>query len=83
MHKKNRVLLKSKKFFAEVIFLLWPFELKNKQIGDMGTLNTVYLLFDRTYDILLNRGTPFDTGVDLDPSISLRGKQNLSCQFFK
>ena len=36
-------------------------------------LNSVCLFFDRTYEILLNGGTPFDTGVDLDPSISLKG----------
>ena len=35
--------------------------------------NTFCLFFDRTYEIQLNGGTPFDTGVDLDPSISLKG----------
>jgi len=34
------------------------------------------LLFDRTYEILLNGGTPFDTGVDLDPSISLKASSS-------
>ena len=36
-------------------------------------LNSVCLFLDWTYEILLNGGTPFDTGVDLDPSISLKG----------
>jgi len=27
---------------------------------------------NKTYEILLNGGTPFDTGVDLDPSINLK-----------
>ena len=35
--------------------------------------NTFCLFFDRTYEIQLNGGTPFDTGADLDPSISLKG----------
>ena len=30
--------------------------------------------FHRTYEIHLNGGTPFDIGVDLDPSVSLKGK---------
>ena len=35
--------------------------------------STFCLFFDRTYEIQLNGGTPFDTGVGLDPSISLKG----------
>ena len=31
----------------------------------------------RTYEIQLNGGTPFDTGVDLDPSVSLKGNDRL------
>ena len=36
------------------------------------------LFFDRTYEIQLNGGTPFDTGVDLDPSVSLKGNEFFS-----
>jgi len=35
---------------------------------------------NKTYEILLNGGTPSDTGVDLDPSMNLKGNQSLSCQ---
>lgn len=31
---------------------------------------------NKTYEIQLNGGTPFDTGVDLDPSVSLRASSN-------
>ena len=31
----------------------------------------------RTYEIQLHGGTPFDTGVDLDPSVSLKGNDQL------
>ena len=34
------------------------------------------LFFDRTYEIQLNGGTPFDTGVALDPSVSLKGNES-------
>ena len=33
-----------------------------------------FFFFFRTYEIPLNGGTPFDTGVDLDPSVSLKSK---------
>ena len=41
-------------------------------------LITVCLFFDRTYEILINGGTLFNTGVDLDSSISLKGNQPIS-----
>ena len=52
--------------------------LSRKSLAMWG--NTICLFFDRTYEILLNGGTPSDTGVDLDPSMNLKGNQSLSCQ---
>ena len=34
--------------------------------------------FDRTYEIPLSGGTPYDTGVDLDPSVSLKGNNSFT-----
>lgn len=44
--KKIRILFKSKKFLAEVPFLMWTFEWKSKKFGDMGTLNSSFAATD-------------------------------------
>lgn len=45
-----------------------------------------FTFFDRTYEIPLSGGTPYDTGVDLDPSVSLKGNNFftylLTCSVF-
>ena len=40
---------------------------------------TFFLAIYRTFEIQLNGGTPFDTGVDLDPSVSLKGNEVFPC----